>query len=97
VITHCSRELYHAVVKLILQGEFAKAYEEGILIKFPDGITRRVFPRFYCYIADYPEKFVIAPINDVVTHGLNQGFDCQYKKYGTVPLPPLLYTPQGGG
>lgn len=58
VITHCQRELYHEVIQLILRGEFAKAYEEGILIKFPDGITRRVFPRFYCYTADYPEKFV---------------------------------------
>ena len=58
VITHCRRELYHAVIKLILEGEFAKAYKEGILIKFPDGITRRVFPRFYCYTADYPEKYV---------------------------------------
>ena len=56
VITHCSRELYHAVIKLILEGEFEKAYREGILIRFPDGITQRVFSRFYCYIADYPEK-----------------------------------------
>ena len=58
VITHCRRELYHAVIQLILRGEFAKEYEEGILIEFPDGITRCVFPRFYCYTADYPEKFV---------------------------------------
>ena len=40
-----------------LRGEFAKAYE-GILIKFPDGITHRVFPRFYCYTVDYLEMFV---------------------------------------
>lgn len=56
VITHCRRELFHEVVKLILEGKFAEAYKHGILIKFPDGITRRVFPRFYCYSADYPEK-----------------------------------------
>jgi len=78
VITHCSRELYHAVVKLILEGSFAKAYEEGILIEFPDGITRRVFPRFYCYMADYPEKSVIAPMHVPVTHPFGQGLDCQY-------------------
>ena len=24
---------------------------------FPDGVHRRVFPRFYCYSADYPEKY----------------------------------------
>ena len=58
VITHCRRELYHEVIKLILQGRFAEAYKHGIPIKFPDGIIRRVFPRFYCYSADYPEKSV---------------------------------------
>jgi hypothetical protein len=66
VITHCRRELYHEVIKLILQGKFAEAYKHGILITFPDGITRRVFPRFYCYSADYPEKSVgvcITPID----------------------------------
>jgi Plavaka transposase len=58
VITHCRRELCHAVIELILKGQFAEAYRHGILIRFPDGITRRVFPRFYCYSADYPEKSV---------------------------------------
>jgi len=58
VITHCRRELYHAVITLILSGEFAEAYKHGIIIEFPDGISRRVFPRFYCYSADYPEKYV---------------------------------------
>jgi len=58
VYTHCRRELFHEVIKLILQGRFAEAYRHGILIRFPDGVTRRVFPRFYCYSADYPEKYV---------------------------------------
>ena len=56
VITHCRRELYHAVITLILEGKFAEAYKHGIIIRFPDGISRCVFPRFYCYSADYPEK-----------------------------------------
>lgn len=56
VITHCHRELIHAVFKLILAGEFQKAYTEGIIIEFPDGVRRRVFPRFFSYSADYPEK-----------------------------------------
>jgi hypothetical protein len=55
-MTHCRRELIHAVIKLILAGEFQKAYTEGIIIEFPDGITRRVFPRIFSYSADYPEK-----------------------------------------
>ena len=60
VMTHCKRELIHAVIELILQGRFAEAYTEGIIIEFPDGIKRRVFPRFFSYSADYPEKSVIA-------------------------------------
>jgi Plavaka transposase len=59
VITHCRRELYHAVITLILKGEFAEAYRNGIVIEFPDGVSRRIFPRFYCYSADYPEKFML--------------------------------------
>ena len=47
---------------LILNGEFAEAYRNGIVIEFPDGISRRVFPRFYCYSADYPEKSADDPI-----------------------------------
>jgi hypothetical protein len=39
VITHCCRELYHEVIKFILQGRFAEAYKHDILIVFPDGIT----------------------------------------------------------
>lgn len=56
VRTHCERELTHAIIELILQGDFQKAYTEGIVIEFPDGIKRRVFPRFFSYTADYPEK-----------------------------------------
>jgi hypothetical protein len=32
------------------------AYKNGIVVKFFDGIFRRIFPRFYTYSADYPEK-----------------------------------------
>ena len=60
VITYCQRELYHVVIELILKGRFAEAYKHGILLRFSDGITCRVFPRFYCYSADYPEKLVSA-------------------------------------
>jgi hypothetical protein len=56
VLAHCRRELFHEVIKLILDDRFEEAYKDGILIMFPDGILRRVFPRFYCYSADYPEK-----------------------------------------
>ena len=60
VITHCRRELFHEVIKLILEGRFAEAYKHGI--------TRRVFPRFYSYLADYPEKYAVRSRQD--THAL---------------------------
>ena len=56
VYTHCKRELMHTIWKLLLDGQFADAYKNGIVIKFFDGITHRVFPRFFTYSADYPEK-----------------------------------------
>ncbi|KIJ57719.1 hypothetical protein HYDPIDRAFT_103943 [Hydnomerulius pinastri MD-312] len=54
--THCKRELIHAIWKLLLDEDFVKAYKYGILIRCADGIIRRVFPRFFTYSADYPEK-----------------------------------------
>jgi hypothetical protein len=58
VITHCRRELCHAIITLILKGEFAEAYKNGIIIEFPDGVVWWIFPCFYCYIAKYPEKYL---------------------------------------
>lgn len=90
VFTHCRRELYHAVIKLILEGKFAEAYKHGILIKFPDGVIRRVFPRFYCYSADYPEKWASILENALrpLTH-LPQDSHCHNQEYGPVPLPTV--------
>ncbi|KAG2112883.1 hypothetical protein DEU56DRAFT_749192, partial [Suillus clintonianus] len=56
VHTHLKRELMHAIWGLILDGKFMEAYEHGIVIWCSDGITQRVFPRFFSYSADYPEK-----------------------------------------
>lgn len=56
LLTHCKRELMHAVWRLLLDKDFLHAYEHGMLVKFADGITRRVFPRIFTYSADYPEK-----------------------------------------
>ena len=55
-ITHCKRELTHAVWMLILNAAFMAAYQFGILVQFADQIVRRVFPRLFAYMADYPEK-----------------------------------------
>jgi hypothetical protein len=56
VYTHCKRELIQAIWKLLLDEDFMHAYKYGIVIRCGDGVTRRVFPRFFSYSADYPEK-----------------------------------------
>ncbi len=58
-MTHLRRELMHAVWDLLLDVEFMHAYEHGIVLKCADGVTRRIYPRFFTYAADYPEKCVI--------------------------------------
>ncbi|THU78624.1 hypothetical protein K435DRAFT_699735 [Dendrothele bispora CBS 962.96] len=61
-LTHLKRELMQAIWALILDPEFMEAYEHGILVKCGDGIIRRLFPRFFTYSADYPEKVLLATI-----------------------------------
>jgi len=57
-------DLVHAIYMLLLDDEFLGAYENGILIRrCSDGITRRVFPKFFVYSVDYPEKCVRFFIN----------------------------------
>lgn len=40
----------------MLDDDFLKAYEHGIVIRCGDGVLRRVYPRIFTYSADYPEK-----------------------------------------
>ena len=56
ILTHCRRELMHAVWQKLLDDEFLHAYHYGVVVKCSDGIERRVYPRFFTYSADYPEK-----------------------------------------
>lgn len=56
VLTFLKRELMHKIWALLLDPTFMHAYVHGIIIKCADGILRRVFPRFFTYSADYPEK-----------------------------------------
>jgi hypothetical protein len=48
-----------SVWHILLDDDFTDAYENGIIITFPDGIQRRVFPRFFTYSADYPESELV--------------------------------------
>ena len=56
LLTHCRRELMHAVLRIVMDASFVDAYHHGIVLKCGDGVTRRVFPRILTYSADYPEK-----------------------------------------
>jgi len=56
-LTHCKRELIQALWLLIISApDFVEAYQHGIFICFADLVIRCVFPRFFVYMADYPEK-----------------------------------------
>lgn len=46
----------HQVWCLMLDDEFLKAYQHGIILECADGIVRRIYPRIFTYSADYPEK-----------------------------------------
>lgn len=56
LLTHCKRELIHAVWRILLDDDFVEAYKNGIVIKCFDGILRRIFLRIFTYSGDYPEK-----------------------------------------
>ncbi|KAJ3556133.1 hypothetical protein NP233_g12048 [Leucocoprinus birnbaumii] len=64
ILAHCRRELVHAVWRKLLDDEFLEAYKYGIVIRCIDGVERRVYPRFFTYSADYPEKVLLATIRD---------------------------------
>ena len=56
ILTHCRRELIHAVWNLLLDDAFIHTFKYGMVIKCADGVERRVYPQFFTYSADYPEK-----------------------------------------
>ena len=56
MLTFLRREVMHAVWRLLLDNEFMDAYVNGIVIEFHDGVKQRIFPQFFTYSADYPEK-----------------------------------------
>lgn len=58
LLTHCRREIFQAAWLILIQDpEFLDAYVNGMIVDCIDGVRRRVFPRFFTYSADYPEKY----------------------------------------
>ena len=56
ILTHCRRELMHAVWKFLLDDHFIHIHTYGMVVRCHDGVERRIYPRFFTYSADYPEK-----------------------------------------
>lgn len=56
VITFLKHDLMQKIWSLLLDKEFMYAYEHGVVVECADGIMWRVYPRFFTYSADYPEK-----------------------------------------
>ncbi|KAF8811646.1 hypothetical protein BYT27DRAFT_7336095 [Phlegmacium glaucopus] len=56
VLTHLQHEVIQSVWRILLDDEFTDAYENGIIITFTDGIKQCLFPHFFTYSANYPEK-----------------------------------------
>jgi hypothetical protein len=42
---------------LLSSEEFMEAYTKGLVILCGDGHWRRLFPRFFAYLADYVERY----------------------------------------
>jgi hypothetical protein len=58
VLTFLKRELVHAIWSLLINEDFIHAYISGVIVLCADGVERRLFPRFFTYSADYPEKYI---------------------------------------
>jgi hypothetical protein len=79
VLTFLKRELVHAIWCLLINDDFINAYTFGIIVLCADGIERRLFPRFFTYSADYPEKYItLLCVIPQLIHSL-QNYSCYYQ------------------
>ncbi|KAI0326965.1 hypothetical protein GY45DRAFT_1257909 [Cubamyces sp. BRFM 1775] len=58
-------ELMQRIWSHLLDDDFIHAYTHGILVECADGVIRRLFPRFFTYSADYPEKVLITALKNL--------------------------------
>ena len=56
ILTHCCRELMHAVWRVLLDNNFIHAHTYRIVVRCHDGVERCIYPHIFTYLADYPEK-----------------------------------------
>ena len=57
VLTFLKCKLVHAIWSLLLINDFVDAYVFGIIVLCTNGVSRWLFPWFFTYSADYPEKY----------------------------------------
>ena len=90
IITHCRRELMHAIWKFLLDDDFVHAYKYGMVIKCANGVERRIYPRIFTYSADYPEKYILCcSYNDCLLNGLRVLL-ATIRDQGICPCPRCL-------
>ena len=82
--THLKRELIHAIWELLLDDEFIEAYKHGIVVKCADGVPCQLYPHFFLYGTDSPEKYPIFPNNNYI-HWLI--YSTEYKSLKHCPCP----------
>jgi len=58
VLTFLKHELVHTIWCLLINNNFINAYTFGIIVLCADGIERHLFPWFFTYLADHPEKYI---------------------------------------
>jgi hypothetical protein len=95
VLTHCKRELMHAIWLQLLDDDFVDAYANGILIECADGTVRRFFPRLFTYSADYPEKYELFYYFQVVISSVNRTLLACIKTLGSFPCPRCVISKDG--
>ncbi|SJL07030.1 uncharacterized protein ARMOST_10373 [Armillaria ostoyae] len=65
ILMFLKQELVHAIWAKLLSPEFMDAYVNGIVIFCADNIYWHIFPQFFVYSANYPEKVLLASIKSM--------------------------------
>jgi hypothetical protein len=68
IVSFLKRQLMHAIWFKLLDDEFMNVVIHGIVVVCADGVSRRLYPRFFTYSADYPEKCLLTGIKYLGTH-----------------------------
>ena len=92
LLTHCWQEIFQAAWLILLQDpEFVEAYVNGLVVECIDGIKHQLFPRFFVYSADYPEKYTSLCITCHSSHVFRVKI-VTIRDFGTYPCPRCLVT-----